>query len=538
MGSALHQAQRGSKAGRVLADTGVLPVALLLSFCVIVGKVGAFGQEMLTAAIFGASRSVDVFVTSRMAPSFIAGAIGSTLALVVIPWLEELKIKSQDSSRRQVPLAVVLGASSAFVMLAFLCLMFALPLLQGIAPGYSTRDQQRGALMMAAIIPSAYMDCLALVLIALLQSKERFRDAAIAPLAGVALSIVVLLATSGFLHEWGLVLAYSLGSFTQAALLLRVAWPSLKVGKTTLVELTGLFREASHRGLPVLAAIAVLNIFAFTDRILASSFGEGGVAVLNWAQKLMNLPIGIAVLPLLAAAFPQMAQVALDPPRDRGIGKVLLVSTFALIPAGVLLATAPELVVGAVFQRGAFDAFAAARTARVLAGYGVGLLFIGGFAVLVRIAYALGDRWSSVWASLVGAFVYLPAALILSKMVGLEGVAQAYSIGMACACMTLGVLIEMKHKAIGKVMWTGETLRILASGLVMTIFMKGSLYLFRGASGGLIATLIGGSALALYLVTCTVTGSETCRTLSEIAKSALAKLVPFNSRRVGETAGR
>jgi putative peptidoglycan lipid II flippase len=111
--------------------------------------------------------------------------------------------------------------------------------------------------------------------------------------------------------------------------------------------------------------------------------------------------------------------------QNRAIGFTLALT----IPFFVAFLTLPELIMAALFQRGAFDEAAAAAAGAVLAAYAVGLPAI----VLIRSAtasfYARSDTRTPLIASLSAIAVNIALKLLLIGRFGVVGLALATAVG-------------------------------------------------------------------------------------------------------------
>jgi putative peptidoglycan lipid II flippase len=98
----------------------------------------------------------------------------------------------------------------------------------------------------------------------------------------------------------------------------------------------------------------------------------------------------------------------------------------------------PDLIMSALFQRGAFDAAAAQRSGAVLAAYAVGLPA----AVLIRSAvasfYSRSDTVTPLIASLTAVAVNVALKIVLTGPYGVVGLSLATAIGI---WVNLGLLV-------------------------------------------------------------------------------------------------
>ena len=96
---------------------------------------------------------------------------------------------------------------------------------------------------------------------------------------------------------------------------------------------------------------------------------EGGISALNYASKLMNLPMGIFALAISTVIFPTLSEQSFQGNRlelgktlTRGIKLVLLIT----LPAAAGLMALKTPIVKLLFERGVFDAVATQMTADAL----------------------------------------------------------------------------------------------------------------------------------------------------------------------------
>jgi len=112
-------------------------------------------------------------------------------------------------------------------------------------------------------------------------------------------------------------------------------------------------------------------------------------------------------------------------------------------PFAVAFLIVPDLIMAALFRRGAFDAAAAARAGAVLAAYAVGLPAV----VLIRSAvasfYARADTVTPVVAALAAVAVNVALKLVLMRPYGVVGLALATALG---AWVNFGLLFALAYR--------------------------------------------------------------------------------------------
>jgi putative peptidoglycan lipid II flippase len=183
---------------------------------------------------------------------------------------------------------------------------------------------------------------------------------------------------------------------------------------------------------PAVIGSAGVQIAVLADMIIASFLPAGSYSAIYYADRIYQLPVGVigiaagtVVLPtmsrLIAGGDPRAAHEA----QNRAMGLTIV---FALpFVAGFL--TMPDLIVSALFGRGAFDQQAAALAAQVLFAYALGLIPV----LLIRSAsasfFARGDTATPVMASLSALALNVVLKLVLVGPFGAAGLALATAIG-------------------------------------------------------------------------------------------------------------
>ncbi|GAA2740831.1 murein biosynthesis integral membrane protein MurJ [Kitasatospora cinereorecta] len=131
-----------------------------------------------------------------------------------------------------------------------------------------------------------------------------------------------------------------------------------------------------HVLLPVVVFALTRQCQVYIERALASSLAPGTISHLNYAEKVAQMPMALAVmistvsLPVVALA---MAKGDTEHARERTEKDLKMVAAIALAATAFLVACAPQ-VVTLLFQRGAFTAADTAVCATVMRVYCLGLL--------------------------------------------------------------------------------------------------------------------------------------------------------------------
>ena len=105
-------------------------------------------------------------------------------------------------------------------------------------------------------------------------------------------------------------------------------------------------------------------------------------------------------------------------------------------------------LVAVAFARGAFDKNAVDITQSILGCYAPGLLFLAFRETLTKVFYSLKDTVTPAKNATLGIILNMALSLTLPFIVGVEGLAIAYSISAAFISMRLMFLLLSKNKEI------------------------------------------------------------------------------------------
>jgi len=386
---------------------GVLSLALLLA-----SRLLGLARESAQAAAFGASGLADVVVLMLTLPDWLTGVLASgALSYVLVPAWSPMSRPQVQATQRRVAWALLALGGVIAIALVTLRVSAVRWLAGGIAP--AMQPAASAALVWSALaIPAAL---LASLWATRLQHERDFTGMYAANLVVnvVLVAAIVVSATRGRVD----VLTW-LGTGLLAAMLARLAW--LRWRMPVDAEPPSAQHPASH-GLPassvwmwaVLSAGLPLAL-PFAARSMASQGGEGALAVFNYAWKLVELPLILAIQLVATLAFPAIAKAlsANDAAALRSAVRrsIALGWTLAAAAAAALLVAAPSIA-QLLFGWGRMDAASLARVAAWGAIAAWGLLPQSLIAVAVTVLAAQRRLGAAALAYLGGLALLLASSL-------------------------------------------------------------------------------------------------------------------------------
>jgi len=417
----------------------------LISVATMASRVLGVAREMVLAAFFGASGGIemDAFNVAFRIPNLLRDlfAEGAMTAAFVPTFTRTLTTEGRDAAWRLGNLVInaLLVITGSIVVVGIL---FASPITHAFAPWFADTP---GKLELTTELTRIMLPFLATVAVAvammgMLNSLRRFFIPALSPamfnVATIlcAFTLVPAMPRLGLQPIVAIALATILGGIGQIAL----QWPVLRregfryqpiidFKDPKLVEVLRLMG-------PGTLGLAAVQINVFVNTYLATSQQQGAVSWLNYAFRLMYLPIGLFGVSIATAALPDIARRANEGDTagmQRTISSALRMMLMLNVPATIGLIALAEPIVALLLERGNFRPYDTAATAAALIFYSPGLLGYSAVKIASPSFYSLRDSRTPVIVSVIAVLINLTINLILVRVMGYRGLA----LGTALAAM-------------------------------------------------------------------------------------------------------
>jgi putative peptidoglycan lipid II flippase len=484
----------------------------------LLSRITGFARDIVLAAILGAGPGADAFFVALRLPNHFRAifAEGAFNAAFVPAYA---RLREQGGAARAQHLAdrvFTLLLASQIVLLA-VALIFTPAVIDVLAPGFSDDPQRHALAVSLTRITFPYLLLITLVTLygGILNALQRFAAAAAAPILLnlsiiTALLLVVFFPGAGHAAAWGVLISGAL----QAMLVGGDAWrmgvlPVLR--RPTLdADVRQFFRALG----PATVGSAGVQLALFADTIIASFLPAGAISALYYADRLNQLPIGVIGIAAGTVVLPEMARriAAGDEAGAAGAQNRAFEFTLLLaVPCVAAFLIVPDLIMRALFMRGAFTDADAVAAGRTLTAYAFGLLPF----VLIRSAVATffsrGDTATPVKAALIAAAVNIGFKVLLMGPLAQVGLALATSIG---AWINLGLVIWFAHRAgVARIeaRLRDSALKLAGAGLVLAavlwlvrapvINMFEGWHQFRNPAVLLAVAIIGGAVYGAVVLT-------------------------------------
>ena len=416
-------AERGASVGRT---------ALLLVPIAIASRGAAFLVPVAIAAWFGVNATIDAWFWALAFPTFTLVLAGTSLGTAATPALAE--VRSQAPARLPVFLGGLLAWSALAALLLGVTLCLLAPTYLRHASEFDAATQRLAATFLWELVPFAVLTTAGMVLRVGCEVHGRFTGVAVTPVlrAGVVLAVTWLSMPALGPHALalGLVTGEAVQFFWWLWLLHRASglWPRPTLTLDPAVRRVG--RDlAPILGGEMLVALNIVVDVAFAGTLPA----EGSVATLEYADRARVIPQTLLHSTLAMVAFAAWANLRAEDRLDEARAAVDQALRWTLVLAAPVLAgmfIGRYVLVGLLFERGAFSADDTARVASVLGCYLPGVLpnLLGILAVRAHIIER--NLVLVFWLGVTSMLANAALNTLLIGPLGLEGLALATTLNM------------------------------------------------------------------------------------------------------------
>lgn len=452
----------------IIRSAGIIGIATLCS------RILGFIRDIVIARLFGVYVYAQAFVVAFRIPNLFRDLVGEGATnAAFVPVFSEYTVKHKPEEfweLANVVLNLLLVALSAITLAGIL---FSPLIVRLIAPGF-VADAHKFATTVTLnriIFPYLILICLAAYAMAILNSLKHFAVPAFAPcLLNISIIVFALSLGEGIA---GLASGVLVGGVLQLAIQIPVLYR-----KGFRLQLFKRFRHPAAKLIgklmvPRLLSSSIYQLNNFVDSIfgsLAIAVGEGGVAILYFAYRLIQFPLGVFSNALSQAILPALSTQALEPTRDalkRTFSFGLRATFFVLLPASLGFIVLSRTVIDALFGGGRFDAYSINKTADVLLFYSIGLFAYGGTKIVQSCFFALQDTVTPTKAAAIALGLNIALNAILMFPMGISGLALATSLSSIITFVMLLVMLKQKIKPFSLTAAFVSFIKILAASLCM-----------------------------------------------------------------------
>ena len=500
-----------------------------------ISRVFGLARESVFAYLFGAGFSTDAFNAAFRVPNLFRDLFAETaLSAAFIPILATEKNRGKEQQN--------LLASNVFNILVIvvgitvlLGIVLSPYLVKIIAFGFGAIPNKLNltAQLTAVMFPFLLFIAFAAWAMGYLNTEQEFFVPSVAPAFFNVLSIAIPIVLYAYLVQQGVdpIFGMAIGVVCGGLLQFCIQLPMLfKKGFHYKLYLN--FNDANLKKIvtlfvPVAIGLTASRINVFVDTLLVSFLAERSLTWLNYAFRIMHLPLGLFGIAVGTVALPTLSQYIADKKFDEAKSTLfdsLRLVFFLTVSSAIIIAFLSYPITRLIYERGRFTPFDTYATTQALILYIIGIPFMAGIRNVAAVFYAYKDSKTPMYASFVAVAIHITLNLTLMHIIGFRAFPLSTTISSLINLLLLFHFLPRKIGTINlKPLFTYYILLMIAAGVAGICGMLTNAFLSHQLGISFLFQVVnivvsGILSFAVFYVVCIIEG------LSEV-KDYLRRLV-------------
>ncbi|MFA6048231.1 MAG: murein biosynthesis integral membrane protein MurJ [Parcubacteria group bacterium] len=436
------------------ATHSVAGAAFLITIMSLVSRGLGLIRDSLLASTFSAGDVLDSYYAAFRIPDLIYNLlILGALSAAFIPVFTSLISRDKKKEAWEMANGIVNLAMFLIITLSLVFAIFAPYIMKIITPGFSPEKLAQTVMLTRIMFLSPLFLGLSGVFGGILTSYKRFLIYSIAPLfynLGIIIGVLV------FVKFWGPI-GLAWGVVFGALMHMLIQYPAAKsLGYKHSWTFRAHFsnheiRRVGKLMIPRTLGIAVNQVNLFVITIFASTLASGSLAIVNFAQNLQGVALGLFGSSFAIAVFPTLS--AIHAKKDynefaRTFSRTFRQILFFVIPISVFMLLLRAQLVRIILGHGKFDWEDTVLTFQALGIFSLSLFAQCLIPLLARAFYSMHDTKTPFYIALVSEAVNISAVLILLMKyhLGVVGLAAAFSLANLVQMMILLFVLRARFE--------------------------------------------------------------------------------------------
>lgn len=411
----------------------------LVTSLTMLAKLFAIARQMVLTYCYGAGTISDAYLLAQSIPNTLFLLVSTAIGASFTPVLSRVSsIETCEKTNRFISNVITIVSIVAGI-LVLITLVFSRQIVFIFANGFSEETAELTAsFLRICVIGIVFIGTISIYSAFLRLNGDYFTTSII----GIALSCVEI-TTCVIAYKTNLVVL-PIGILLAAAVQwLIVAGSSRRKGYVyrPYINLQSKYvRDIALMSVPIMIALGVDEINVIVDRTMASTFQSGSISALTYANTIVGIIHNVISVSINAVIFVDVTKAVSAKDNDavskhihNGIEKAVLL----LIPATVGLIAYSRQITQLIYQRGSFDTENTRITAEAMSYYALYIVPNGIRIIVQSYYYAHQKTRVCLYAGLLGVGVNIVFNVVLSKVMGINGLAIATTLGVLASSMFL-----------------------------------------------------------------------------------------------------
>ncbi len=447
------------------------------SFYTIISRLLGYLRDILIAIFLGTSFIADVFfVAFRIPNTFRRLFSEGTFNAAFIPSYAQLEKRKKESNNFG---NEVFNLLFLFLFVLVLLVQIFMPAFVSlIAPGFVDDSEKINlAIDLTRItFPFLILVCLASFFSAILNSHNRFAEAAAAPIILNVILIIILFFSRSLNDELVYFLSYgvTLSGFLQLIFLYFFVRKYFKINVNFRFKTSKRTKIFFKKLLPSIFSSGVTQINILIGTIIAS-FQASAVSYLYYADRIYQINLAIAGIAIGVVILPQLSRYVQKKKKEKITliqNKALELSLFLSLPASIALLIGSEEIISALFGYGEFNKISVTNSAKALYFFSLGLPAFAMIKVFSNFYFANNDTKTPFYISLVSIFLNILISIYFFRFIGFIIIPISTTVSSWFNLILLFVILKKRNLFFFNNIFINRLIKILFSSILMGLFFN------------------------------------------------------------------
>ena len=427
----IKQLNRWNKWQAASANRRIFSGMLIVAMMTLIVKFIAAAKELVIADYFGTGEMVDAFLFAYLLPSFAINVLSGSFGAALMPTYIRTREKKGNIAAGKLFSSIMLIGLLFLTLTAVILAFFAPPLLALLGSGFNEQTMVLTQSLLYWLLPSIVLVGWGHLFSTIINADERFALVALTPAITPICSVIALMTQ---VQQWG-IYALAAGVLFGAAIELLILMIAAKLKNIHVLPrwygVTEELRIVLGQYTPMIAGAFLMSGTVLVDQSMAATLETGSVAILNYANKVVAMILGIGSMALGTVVLPYFSGLVSNEDWS-GIKHTFKVYTRLIIiitlPITAVLFFFSEPIIKLLFQRGAFTAQDTQQVAQVQAYYLLQLPFYMLGMLGVRLISALTKNNILMKIAFFNLIINIIGNYLLIQYFGVAGIALSTAI--------------------------------------------------------------------------------------------------------------
>ncbi|MBW5448336.1 hypothetical protein GE107_20035 [Cohnella sp. CFH 77786] len=404
-------------------------------------------REVLIAAQYGADLDTDAYLFAYTVPSIILAFVSSIFLTGFVP----LFIKERVNKSPEEASLMFSNTINWFLVIMLVVIGVCYGLSDWLSAFFADNpaSHQKIEQLLWILLPGMLFFGLSYAQSTVLNSVNHFTTPAFMTVINNIVVILFMILFHQSLGIYSVALGFVIGNVVQVA----VQIPVLRAKGIRYKRYMGVkdeyLRKLFALSMPIMTMVLIDQSMVFASRYFAAYLDVGSASAINYANRIIMLPVTLFGTALVSATYPSAVQMLAEKKQreydtivSTGIKSLLLMMT----PVFFICMLFSTSIIRALFERGAFDADATRMTASAFLVLSAAIVIMPLRDFFNKLFFSRGYLKSSIIYSLGYTGGFIAFSLLLVPRIGYLGLAVATVASLSAAFFYLVSAYKRKYR--------------------------------------------------------------------------------------------